>query len=130
MNETPAETLIGTITGLLYPFILMFGIYIIANGHNTPGGGFQGGAVMAALFLARFIVTHADDLHMHRVHVLEKLFFAMLILVPAFFVFAGLQAQFPGWKVPYLILMNVLIGLKVAFGLTIVVYRFGFFQGR
>jgi len=129
-NDAQEEALIGTITGLLYPFILMFGIYIIANGHNTPGGGFQGGAVLAALFLARFIVTHADDLHMKRIHVLEKMFFSLLIIVPALFVFAGIQQQLPDWKVPYLVLMNCLIGMKVALGLTMVVYHFGFFDGH
>jgi len=32
---------------LLFPFILIFGLYIVAHGHLTPGGGFQGGAVFA-----------------------------------------------------------------------------------
>jgi energy-converting hydrogenase B subunit I len=32
---------------LMYPFILIFGLYIVAHGHLTPGGGFQGGAVIA-----------------------------------------------------------------------------------
>lgn len=30
---------------VLVPMILMFGIYIILNGHLSPGGGFSGGAV-------------------------------------------------------------------------------------
>ncbi len=129
-DPVPSEELIGIITGLLYPFITLFGIYVIANGHNTPGGGFQGGAIMAALFLARFIVAHVDDLNMRLVHLIEKLLFTILILVPCAFVFAGLQTRYPALQVPYLIFMNGLIGLKVAFGLTIVVYRFGFFEGR
>lgn len=33
---------------LLVPLILLFGIYIILNGHLSPGGGFSGGAVMGA----------------------------------------------------------------------------------
>jgi len=33
---------------LLVPFIFLFGIYIFVNGHLTPGGGFQGGAVIAS----------------------------------------------------------------------------------
>jgi energy-converting hydrogenase B subunit I len=32
---------------ILYPFVLIFGFYIIMHGHLTPGGGFQGGAVVA-----------------------------------------------------------------------------------
>lgn len=36
-----------TASTLLVPTIFMLGVYIFMNGHLTPGGGFQGGAVMA-----------------------------------------------------------------------------------
>lgn len=40
--------LIGRGAGrLLVPFIFIFGFYIVVHGHLTPGGGFQGGAVIA-----------------------------------------------------------------------------------
>lgn len=41
------------ITGsrLLVPLILLLGIYIFVNGHLTPGGGFQGGAILASAIL-------------------------------------------------------------------------------
>ena len=32
---------------LMWPFCLAFGLYVVLHGHLTPGGGFQGGAVMA-----------------------------------------------------------------------------------
>jgi energy-converting hydrogenase B subunit I len=32
---------------LLYTFVIIFGLYVILHGHLTPGGGFQGGAVVA-----------------------------------------------------------------------------------
>jgi multicomponent Na+:H+ antiporter subunit B len=35
---------IGTLLG---PFIMMFGLYIIAHGHYGPGGGFAGGVFIA-----------------------------------------------------------------------------------
>ena len=31
---------------ILCPLILVFGLYIIANGHLSPGGGFSGGAIL------------------------------------------------------------------------------------
>jgi len=43
--------------GILFPFVLIFGFYIVAHGHLTPGGGFQGGAVIATgivLLIAAF----------------------------------------------------------------------------
>ena len=33
---------------LLVPVILIFGIYIVLNGHLSPGGGFSGGAVLGS----------------------------------------------------------------------------------
>ena len=40
--------IVKTITSVTFPLILIFGLYIIAHGHLTPGGGFQGGAVFAS----------------------------------------------------------------------------------
>ncbi len=33
---------------LTVPFIFLFGLYVLAHGHSSPGGGFQGGAILAA----------------------------------------------------------------------------------
>lgn len=42
--------IVRTVTNILYSFIIIFGFYIIMHGHLTPGGGFQGGAVVASAF--------------------------------------------------------------------------------
>jgi multicomponent Na+:H+ antiporter subunit B len=36
---------------LLSPYIMVFGWYVIFHGHYSPGGGFQGGALLAASIL-------------------------------------------------------------------------------
>ncbi len=36
---------------LLSPYIMLFGWYVIIHGHYSPGGGFQGGALLAASIL-------------------------------------------------------------------------------
>ena len=33
---------------LVFPFYALFSFYVITHGHLTPGGGFQGGAIMAS----------------------------------------------------------------------------------
>ena len=35
---------------LMFPLLLVAGLYIVLHGHLTPGGGFQGGAILAAAF--------------------------------------------------------------------------------
>lgn len=44
----PVGELLTTGTRFLVPLILLLGIYVFVNGHLTPGGGFQGGAIVAS----------------------------------------------------------------------------------
>jgi len=39
----------------LFPLILVFGSYIFIHGHLTPGGGFQGDAIIASGFLLVYL---------------------------------------------------------------------------
>jgi multicomponent Na+:H+ antiporter subunit B len=43
--------ILTTAARVLVPGTMLFGAYIIINGHLTPGGGFQGGAVIASGFI-------------------------------------------------------------------------------
>ena len=43
--------IIGTTCRLLVPVIQIFALYVIAHGHYSPGGGFQGGVIFAASFI-------------------------------------------------------------------------------
>ena len=41
---------------LLAPVILLFAVYVVAHGHDSPGGGFQGGVLFAAgLILVKLV---------------------------------------------------------------------------
>jgi len=52
---TPSSLILSTGCRFLFPFILLFGIYIVLYGHLSPGGGFQGGATIASGFLLIFL---------------------------------------------------------------------------
>jgi len=43
---TEMTKIVKTLANILFPFTVLFGLYVIAHGHLTPGGGFQGGAVV------------------------------------------------------------------------------------
>ena len=40
--------IVKTISSITFPLITIYGLYVIAHGHLTPGGGFQGGAIVAS----------------------------------------------------------------------------------
>ena len=43
-----SDPIVAPMSKFLIPVILVFGIYILLNGHLSPGGGFSGGAIMGA----------------------------------------------------------------------------------
>jgi multicomponent Na+:H+ antiporter subunit B len=45
------DLIIKTSVRLLFPFIQLFGLYVIVHGHYSPGGGFQGGVILGAAFI-------------------------------------------------------------------------------
>jgi len=54
-KKQPASLVLSTGCRLLFPLILVFGTYIFIHGHLTPGGGFQGGAIIASGFLLIYL---------------------------------------------------------------------------
>lgn len=44
----PHDLIIKTVCKFLIPFIQLFALYVIAHGHHSPGGGFQGGVILGA----------------------------------------------------------------------------------
>jgi len=138
--------IVKTISGIAFPFITIYGLYVIAHGHLTPGGGFQGGAIVAS-GCAMILVSYGSIWTMNRVKeknlsILESLgsvcFILLAILglgfgtvffnnflvgtnslfgvVPA--TGSGLADINTGGVIP---LMNFAVGLKVIAGLFVIV---------
>ena len=51
MDTEQQSVLVKTLCRLLVPFVQLFGLYVIVHGHSSPGGGFQGGVILAASFI-------------------------------------------------------------------------------
>lgn len=45
---------------VLMPLLLLFAVFLLARGHNEPGGGFAGGLVAAAAF-ALYAIAYGVD---------------------------------------------------------------------
>ncbi len=54
----PAGFILRSGADLLFPLLLVVGLYIILHGHLTPGGGFQGGVILAAAFVVPVLADY------------------------------------------------------------------------
>lgn len=48
IERQSSDLILKNVVSLMIPWIMLFGVYIVLNGHISPGGGFSGGAVMGA----------------------------------------------------------------------------------
>ena len=66
---------------MLFPLLMTIGFYIIFHGHLTPGGGFQGGVILAAAFFLPLLARPGARLHHGMLSVIEGFAGASFILV-------------------------------------------------
>ena len=58
---------------IIFPLLILAGAYIFIHGHLTPGGGFQGGAVVATAFLLRFLADKEFSVNEKKIKLVEGL---------------------------------------------------------
>ncbi len=66
---------------LFFPLLIVVGLYIILHGHLTPGGGFQGGVVLAVAFFLPLLAKPGATMSHTAVSVIEGLAGASFILI-------------------------------------------------
>ena len=137
--------IVRTTADLFFPFCLVFGLYVVIHGHLTPGGGFQGGAVMATgtalLLVARAYDDITGRIRKTALKICEAAGLMLFLLAGLSGIFNGLPfmanwmaatGKLFGTPVPFgpnpgdlntaglLPLLNVGVGIEVLGGLTII----------
>ncbi len=82
-------------TKIMFPFILVFGLYVIFHGDFSPGGGFQGGCVIAAAFILYGLVYDAPA--MRRI-LPRKISDAAMCLGVSLYVGVGVWSLLSGYR--------------------------------
>ena len=141
--------IVRTVANQLILFILVFGLYVIAHGHITPGGGFQGGAVVVSGVVMLLVAFSSQELKKSLRERLLSIMESSGALIFAILGFAGIGTVFfynflvgtsifgripatgpgPGdiWTGGVIPLMNLAVGLKVIAGLSAVVLAMALF---
>ncbi len=55
----PYDLVVQKTARLMIPFLQLFALYVVAHGHHSPGGGFQGGVIFGATII---LLAVANDL--------------------------------------------------------------------
>lgn len=55
------SVIVDVITRINVPLIQMFGLYVIVHGHYSPGGGFQGGVILAVSIILLRIALGKEE---------------------------------------------------------------------
>jgi multicomponent Na+:H+ antiporter subunit B len=69
----PVSEIMQTAAGILTPAVFLLGIYVFINGHLTPGGGFQGGAIVASGLVLMLLARPNMKVSHTLIHVVESI---------------------------------------------------------
>tara|TARA_Y100000588_G_C14013884_1_gene821195 strand:- start:173 stop:547 length:375 start_codon:yes stop_codon:yes gene_type:complete len=117
---TGTYTLLRIISRFLLPFVLLFGVFIVLNGDASPGGGFQGGVVLASSFILLYFIGEVNRLKTGVIIRIEKVLFLLLVVVA----FLSRVDSVNTNHVFYMVALNAIIGMKVSFGIGAIIIMF------
>ncbi|MCJ7597913.1 MAG: monovalent cation/H(+) antiporter subunit G [Methyloceanibacter sp.] len=134
VKATPSTEIVKNGAEILVPLIAIFAVYIVMHGHLGPGGGFQGGAVMACCVLLLLLAKSNYRIKLAHLSIIESLAGLLIVLVGiAGIILAGgfldsrvlplgeFGAFFSAGAIPVL---SILLGVKVGCELSVIIERF------
>ncbi len=115
-------TILASSASLFFPLLITLGLYIILHGHLTPGGGFQGGVILAAAFFLPLLAVPGRSINHSGIALVEGFAGASFIIIGMIALFMGksfLEPLFGHGEMGSLIsagslpLLYTAVGLKV-----------------
>lgn len=127
--------IVRTASRLMFPFIILFGLYVIIHGHLTPGGGFPGGVIISAGVVMMVLAYGIEEIQRRvrplQAEFLESIGGVAIAIIGLLGIFAGaafLQNVFATGQVGQLLsagnlpLLYLSVGVKVTAGLLLIFF--------
>ena len=133
--DTSGDSILRAVGTYLVPFIMVFGIYVLLNGHISPGGGFSGGAILGAglIILSASLGFSTADTILTSKRINLMTFFALgfyaLSKCYVFFIGAnGIHNPIPKGIPGAIFSAGLILPLNIAVGLVVACTMYGFYS--
>lgn len=132
--EPKNDAILRASAAILVPIIIIFGIYIILNGHLSPGGGFSGGAIIGAgliLYLNAFGFEKTEQMFTEKTYKViccSALTFYCLAKSYSFFTGANhIDSHIPLGKAGHILSSGLILPLNICVGLVVACTMYTFY---
>ena len=132
--EPKDDTILQGVAFVLCPIIFIFGIYIILNGHLSPGGGFSGGSIRGAgliLYVAAFGFNKTQrffDEHVYKIAKITAL--CMYGLIGTYFYMTGangIENHIPLGIPGHILSSGIILPINICVGLEVACTMYAFY---
>jgi len=135
LYDTTKDPVLRGVALFLIPCLLVFGVYILLNGHLSPGGGFSGGAILGAALIL-YAMTYGFDaigrfMNARSIKVISCVSLGFYVLAKSYSFFTGANElhSIVGTGTPGAILSaGLILPLNVAVGMVVACTMYSFFS--
>jgi len=135
LYEPKSDVILQRVARVLVPVALIFGIYVVLNGHISPGGGFSGGAIMGA---ALILYSNAFGVEATQKFFTYKTFNTVIVSALSFYAIAKSYSFYTGANhihsiIPHgtignIISSGLILPLNIAVGVIVMCTMYGFYS--
>lgn len=134
MDAPRQDKILTKVSMLVIPVVMLYGIYVILNGHISPGGGFSGGTIIGAgliLYLSAFGTAQVRRFLTYRRYLFIN-FFALCFYAIAkgysFYTGANhLESGIPFGTPGAILSGGLILPLNIAVGIVVACTMYGFY---
>lgn len=127
-DDSSRDVILQQVSSMIIPFIFLFGIYTLLNGHLSPGGGFSGGSMLGGgliLYVAAYGSRKIQRFFNGRVYNIARVCGLMLYAILfGYYIFTGANGL-PN-HIP-LSIGGLILPIDVAVGLVVACTMYGFY---
>ncbi len=135
MDEPRRDIILSVISKLAIPVIFLYGIYVILNGHISPGGGFSGGTIIGAglmLYLSSYGTNQVSRLvnydRYKNITFYSLMFYALAKGYSFFYGANHLDTGIPHGIPGAILSGGLILPLNIAVGLVVGLTMYGFYS--